>query len=180
MNKLSILLVAVILLCLCSAALAEGGVNVEVIKMDGVSVVVLTPEETVQQARRLFMAKSAEAQTPGFALPVSLTAIGEEAFAGIPAERVDVTESVVSIGSRAFADCARLKEITIPATVLSIDDHALEGCANVTVYGAKGSEAERFATAAGFTFVDPNAGSGSSGAPASEAKAAELPFVPAK
>ena len=38
--------------------------------------------------------------------------------------------------------------------MLKIDDSALEKCTDVTVYGTKGSEAERFAKAAGFKFVD--------------------------
>ena len=47
MKKLCILLVAALLLCLCVSAWAEEGMRVEVIKMDGVSVVVLTPETTI-------------------------------------------------------------------------------------------------------------------------------------
>ena len=175
MKRLSVLLLA---LLLCAVACAEGGLNVEVIKIDGVSVVVLTPEETVQFACMMFMA---DAQTAVLALPQSLTIIGEEAFAGIAAERVDVTENVVSIERRAFADCMGLREITIPATVFSIDDHALDGCGDVTVYGAQGSEAERFAHATGFAFVDPDAEpvTPAEPAPVMEAAAAELPFVPA-
>jgi hypothetical protein len=93
-----------------------------------------------------------------FALPASLTLIGENAFEGIAAQRVDVSESVVSIEKRAFADCKNLREIHIPAMVKSIDDTALAGCENVTVYGTTGSEAWRFANDAGFNFVDLNGG----------------------
>ena len=171
MKRLSVLLLA---LLLCAVACAEDGLNVEVIKIDGVSVVVLTPEETVQFARMMFMAKAADAD---FVLPQSLTIIGEEAFAGIAAERVDVTENVVSIESRAFADCGNLREIIIPSTVLSIDDHALSGCDNVTIYGTKGTEAERFANAAGFAFVDTDVAK-EAPEPAMEVSAIVLPFVP--
>ena len=177
MKRVTAILLA-LLLGLCCAAFAEENANIEVIRVDGVSVIVLTPNETAQFARMMFMAKAANA---GFVLPQSLTIIGEEAFADIAAEGVDVTENVVSIESRAFADCVDLREITIPATVLSIDDHALDGCGDVTVYGAQGSEAERFAHAAGFAFVDPDAepATPAEPAPVMEAAAAELPFVPA-
>lgn len=90
-------------------------------------------------------------------LPSELTEIGAEAFAGSAVERVEVGENVTAIGFRAFADCTALREIVIPASVTAINRHALEGCADVTVYGAAGSEAERFAVAAGWTFVDPDA-----------------------
>lgn len=59
-----------------------------------------------------------------FTLPAALTEIDEEAFAGIAAEYVQVTENVTSIGSRAFADCKNLKQIAIPAGVQSIADNA--------------------------------------------------------
>lgn len=155
MKKLSILLLAVLLLCLCASAWAEDGVNIEVIKMDGVSVVVLTPESTMRRARSL-MAPS-EKKDADFALPESLTLIEEEAFAGIAAASVEVSDNVVAIEARAFADCKNLREITIPATVQKIDDHAFDGCEGVTVYGAKGTAAEKIANLCGFTFVDPSA-----------------------
>lgn len=152
LKRFLILLVAALMLCAGFTARAEGGVKVEVIKRDGVSVVVLTPVETVQRAKAI--AKSAG---PALVLPEALTLIEEEAFEGIAAERVEVSQNVVSIEERAFGDCKGLREIHIPATVVQIDDKALEGCEGVTVYGQKGSEAERFAKAAGFAFVDPDA-----------------------
>ena len=135
------LLVALFLCLGFSAAWAEGGVNVEIIKIDGES--------------------------------------EEEAFVGIAAEKVTVAENVVAIEGRAFADCPKLREIIIPASVLTVDDTALEGCADVTVYGVTGSEAQRFAEANSFRFVDPdtptNEPDGSIKLPP-----VELPFVPKK
>jgi hypothetical protein len=88
-------------------------------------------------------------------------------------------ERGVNIEGRAFADCPKLREIIIPASVLTVDDTALEGCADVTVYGVTGSEAQRFAEANGFRFVDPdtptNEPDGSIKLPP-----VELPFVPKK
>jgi hypothetical protein len=89
-------------------------------------------------------------------LPAFLTQIGEEAFAGISAVIVEVPENVTAIDARAFAGCENLRQITIPKNVRRVDNTALENCENVTVYGATGSEAQRFARANGFTFVDPD------------------------
>ena len=128
-------------LTLCGAALAEE----EIVRVDGVSVIVLTPEEPV-------FSKGVAASD--FVLPRMLTVIDAEAFVGISATQIEVSENVVSIGRNAFADCENLRAITIPATVLSIDDTALSGCENVIVYGKRDSEAERFAAAAGVVFID--------------------------
>ena len=90
------------------------------------------------------------------ALPESLTRIEEGAFEGIAAECVKVPASVNTIEARAFADCASLRAIYIPATVTGVNNLALDGCENVTVHGVRGTEAERFAIAAGFTFAEMN------------------------
>ena len=148
MKKICIALAVV--LCFGCAALGEEGVNIEVIRVDGVSVVVFTPEETLRKARGLV----SEKEKAGFTLPAFLTLIEEEAFTGISAETVEVSESVVAIGPRAFADCPNLRQITIPATVEKVDDSALEGCTDVTVRGEKGTEAERFALDNGFAFTE--------------------------
>ena len=150
MKRTSLFLIA-FLLFFCPAAYADGNENIEIIKMDGVSVIMLTPEETLF-SKGMFATNSIA--TSDFALPRALTVIGEEAFAGVSATQIEVSENVVSIGRNAFADCGNLRAIIIPATVLSIDDTALSGCENVIVYGKRDSEAERFAAAAGFVFID--------------------------
>ena len=61
-----------------------------------------------------------------------------------------------SIGARAFADCENLTGLVIPATVESIDDTALDGSVNATVYGEAGSEAQRFAEANDLPFIPAN------------------------
>ena len=183
MKRTGILMMIFFLCCLSLAyALADDGVNVEVITADGVSVVVLTPESTLQRARRLAMsaAKTAGDEAPeGLTLPEKLTIIGEEAFAGIAAKRVEVSENVVAIENRAFADCKDLREIYIPETVREIDEHALDGCKDVTVYGVKESKAEEFAKGVGFKFVDLNAGEEPPTPQTQrEQPAVELPLVP--
>ena len=154
MKKICVLMVLALLLCL-GAAWAEEGVEIEVIRIDGESVVVLTLESTMLRARSVAMRSApADGSREGFVLPKLLTLIEEEAYKGILAEKVEVTENVAAIEARAFADCKSLREIVIPPTVLRIDDHAFDGCADVTVYGEKGSEAERIANLYGFVFVD--------------------------
>ena len=138
-----------LLVCLSAIALAEESKSVEIVRINGISVVVLIPEETTRRARSV-----AEELKADITLPQSLTLIEEEAFLGIDASVVEVSENVVAIGARAFADCEYLMEITIPASVLRIDDTAFAGCELVTVHGEKGSEAERIAKLYGFTFLD--------------------------
>ncbi|MBR4441842.1 MAG: leucine-rich repeat domain-containing protein, partial [Clostridia bacterium] len=66
-------------------------------------------------------------------LPAGLTAIEAEAFCGIAADSVVIPEGCTTIGSRAFADCADLIEIVIPASVTSIADDAFDGSDNLTI-----------------------------------------------
>ena len=158
MKRIFTLLITALLLCLCASGWAEGGENIEVIKMDGVSVVVLTPETTMLRARSIALnARGADGSQADFVLPEFLTLIGESAFEGIAAESVEVSENVAAIEARAFADCKRLREIVIPASVKEIDDTAFDGCEGVTVYGRSGTEAERIANLCGFALVDPDA-----------------------
>ena len=151
MKKTCILLAAVLLLSLGASAWADDGVSIEVVTLDGVSVVIMTTADSLAP----YSVRS------GYTLPQMLMQIGEEAFAGVPAKRIEVSENVNSIGRRAFADCTNLRELVIPSGVVSIDEHALDGCENVLVYGAAGSAAELFVQAAkaahpdaGFAFVD--------------------------
>ncbi len=194
--KRMIVIFLALLLCLVSA-LAEDGAGIEVLRLDGVPVAVLYLSQPDEEASPLgalsarknlplgrFLAKSgpegpgtlSAKQTDEVVLPLSLTAIGESAFEGIAAEVVEITENVVSIGPRAFADCQNLREIHISATVQEIDGTALSGCQSVTVYGST-DVAKAFAEANCFTYID---GSAPSDPPtARENPPITLPFVPA-
>ena len=174
-EKIMILLTVLSLLLSC-AAYAEDGMNVEIIRMDGISVIVFVPRgfEVVSRGTTL--------ENPTMKLPASLQVIETEAFAGILAETVEVSANVERIEARAFADCQNLRWITIPSNVTAVDDKALEGCRNVIVYGTTGSEAQRFAeanAANGFIFIDPSAPSSPEKPPiVQESDPVELPFVP--
>ena len=148
MKKLCVLLVLALLLSLSASAFADN--SVEILYMDGTPVAVESPALTAGETNAF------HAPGAGITLPAALVAIEEEAFAGIDAGRVEITENVVSIGPRAFADCKNLTELVIPATVQIIDDTALEGSENVTIYGESDSEAQRFADANNLPFVPSN------------------------
>ena len=95
---------------------------------------------------------------PDFVLPVDLTAIEAEAFSGVQVSVIYIPDTVVSLGSKAFANCATLQEIHIPASVTSIATDLFDGLTsnqlmNITIYGAPDSAAESFANSKGIDFV---------------------------
>ena len=122
----------------------------------------------------ILSAGCALAENAALVLPALLTGIEAEAFAGIGAQCVYIPESAQYIGDHAFAGCGQLREIHIPAAVTSIADNALESCEGVTVYGASGTEAQRFASDNGFGFVDTSA----SVEVERKSPAVSMPFVP--
>ena len=146
MKKVCVLLALVLLLSLSSSAWAEEDGWVEVIRMDGMSVVVLG-DNTMMTVDNVFLT----AVMPGFVLPKNLTTIGERAFEGIAAARVEISENVESIGPYAFANCENLRTVTIPASVTMIDETAFNGCKDVTIIGS-GDAAQAIAQHYGFTF----------------------------
>ncbi len=64
-------------------------------------------------------------------LPSKLTAIREEAFAGIDSEIIVVPDGCLRIEARAFADCSNLKYIWIPGSVTNIAEDAFDGSTHV-------------------------------------------------
>lgn len=74
------------------------------------------------------------------------TKIVDEAFADCyNLQRVQIDSGVKSIGKLAFFGCQALKLIYIPACVERIEDDSFKYCTDLLIYGATGSEAERFA-----------------------------------
>ena len=57
------------------------------------------------------------------------------------------------IGSRAFAGCAALQRIIVPASVTQIAPDAFEGCPDVILEVADGSYAHKYAAEYGIVFV---------------------------
>ena len=65
----------------------------------------------------------------GMSLPEGLLSIDEETFAQDPAiQKVMIAEGTRTIGPGAFSGCTGLSEITLPASLESIDETAFEGC----------------------------------------------------
>ncbi len=83
---------------------------------------------------------------PTMNTPASLKSIEDEAFLGIPAAVVQLSEGTETIGEKAFADSS-LKMIGIPASVTDIKDSAFEDCPSVIIFCPDGSEAMNWAIA---------------------------------
>ena len=64
-------------------------------------------------------------------LPANLKAIEAEAFTGLTVGGVILPDGCTTIGPRAFADCANLIYVRIPASVTDIAANAFEGCDSV-------------------------------------------------
>ena len=79
-------------------------------------------------------------------IPSSVKAIEDEAFSMTGFTEFTVPDTITSIGARAFSDCENLVKVTIPKTVTKIGDDIFEGGSeDVTIYGEKGSYAEKYA-----------------------------------
>lgn len=90
---------------------------------------------------------------PDFTLPAAISTIYESAFEGIAATIVYIPDNCTSIGKWAFKDCTNLTQIRIPANC-AIGTDAFSGCANVVIFGKKGSAAESYANShSNCTFV---------------------------
>ena len=91
-------------------------------------------------------------------LPAGLKSIQQEAFRGSAAESIVLPDGCTEIGAKAFADCAMLRRVEIPASVAVIAEDAFEGCSNeLVIVTPKGSAAESFAQAHGLsvTYAEP-------------------------
>ena len=67
-------------------------------------------------------------------IPTNITNIGEEAFRGYSGStELEIPESVISIGTRAFYGCC-LKKIKIPTSVTNIGYEAFGECGNIVVF----------------------------------------------
>ena len=68
-----------------------------------------------------------------FSVPYNdaFTTIGAEAFANSSLAKIDLFDSVTTIGSGAFRNCANLTELTLPESVTFVGEEALSGCVNL-------------------------------------------------
>ncbi|MCI6007046.1 MAG: leucine-rich repeat protein, partial [Ruminococcus sp.] len=96
-------------------------------------------------------------------IPNSVTKIGDDAFRDCTGlTSVTIPSSVTEIDEWAFNGCTSLKSVTIPSSVTEIGDYAfgytyddtLVKIKDFTIYGTKGTEAERYANLHDFKFVE--------------------------
>ena len=79
-------------------------------------------------------------------IPSSVKTIEKEAFSMTGFTEFIVPDSVTTIGYQVFSDCENLVKVTIPKSVTTIGKAIFEGCSDdVTIYGEKGSYAEKYA-----------------------------------
>lgn len=85
-------------------------------------------------------------------LPESLSQIGEEAFAGMPAQEFVLPDTVETIESKAFAGCSSLLLINLPDGVRIADD-AFADCERLTIICTENSSAQAYAEAHDMAYV---------------------------
>ncbi len=90
--------------------------------------------------------------SPDFVVPEDLQTIQSEAFSGIGAESIELSQNVTTIGSRAFSDCHSLTKVNIPSSCTSIATDAFANVNGLTIYGSFGSYAETYANNHGIPF----------------------------
>jgi len=78
-------------------------------------------------------------------LPAGTMCIKDEAFRGTDACAAIIPDGCESIGSHAFADCANLVRVEIPASVTEIAVDAFAGCGDFEIIAPEGSYAAEFA-----------------------------------
>ena len=78
-------------------------------------------------------------------LPYSLEMLEEEAFQGTAIETLIFQENVYSVGERAFEDTTNLKAVYIPPATTQIAQDAFSEEGTLTIYGVRGSYAEKWA-----------------------------------
>ena len=89
-----------------------------------------------------------------FTLPAGTTTIRDEAFSGVACTDLVLPDGLVSIGNRAFSDCAGLLNVYLPASLITIAEDAFEGCSDqITFICPDGSAAQAYAQAHGFSFT---------------------------
>ncbi len=111
--------------------------------------VTITAEAQDGSDRQAEHAFTVYAELSTITLPMSLREIGEEAFAGIPAQRIVIPENAQRIETRAFADIPGLVLVEIPGSVEYISPDAFSGSVDMIIYAPEASYAAEWAAGNG-------------------------------
>ncbi len=106
---------------------------------------------SVTKAEAPFLYTTMPSMAPDYITPTGLETIEAEAFANTAAGFVWLTDSVTAIGDGAFADCADLRFVRIPASCQNIGKNAFDSAAILFVEW--GSVAMEYAIQNGYTYV---------------------------
>ena len=88
-------------------------------------------------------------------IPEGVIDIGINSFDGCTGlKSVTIPESVEKLSSGLFSGCTSLESVFIPESVTEIGNYVFEDCDNVTIYGKKGSEAEKYARENNIKFAE--------------------------
>lgn len=90
---------------------------------------------------------------PDFTVPSDVITIEPEAFSGIKAKRIKLSERIETIDSKAFSNCSSLTQIYIPSSCTTIALDAFEDVNGLMIFGNEGSYAESYAHNNGFVFM---------------------------
>ena len=128
--------------------------------------------------KHLYYYKSSASQNGEFTVPDGTYSVSTWACGSCKFNRVVLPDSMGRIGSYAFAFCQNLSEIVIPNSLYQIDEGAFRDCSSLheiylpasvkkigekvfdglpsdfTIYGFKGTEAQRYAKSHGIRFVE--------------------------
>ena len=135
-----------VLVCVGEGTCTLTAVSLDNADIADTMVIEISNSEFAPEVRKLM-------EEPDFITPEDLSKIQEEAFEGIAAARVKLSENTVIIGDYAFATCIDLTQIYLPRSVSQIGDHAFAGCDQLSIVGYYGSEAQRFATDKNIPFI---------------------------
>ena len=109
----------------------------------------------IQKTEEIPSLTSSLMEHPDISTPTGLSVIEPEAFAGIPATLIKLSENVSIIGDQAFANCSYLNQIYIPRSVVSISDTAFDSVpkAVLSIVGYNNTKAQYYATSNNISFI---------------------------
>ena len=94
-----------------------------------------------------------DSDAPVIAIPKAVTEIAEETYINTAVEVVRLPDTCTKINARAFANCAQLRIVEIPASAVEIADDAFAGSPNVVIVTHEGGAAKQYARAHGIPYL---------------------------